>query len=68
MFIRTKQFTDLIGISEAELLSAYQQGEFYKSVRLPTMCYNGSGHSRRFKLAEVLKFREQLVKKGIIRN
>ena len=68
MFIRTKQFTDLIGISEAELLNAYQQGEFYESVKLPTMCYNGSGHSRRFKLSEVLKFREELVKKGFIKT
>lgn len=66
MFIRTKQFSDLIGISEGELIYAYQQGEFYKSVRLPTMLYNGLGNPRRFKLSEVLKFRNELIKKGVI--
>lgn len=66
MFIRTKQFSDLLGISEGELVYAYQQGEFYKSVRLPSMLYNGSGTPRRFKLSEVLKFRDELIKKGII--
>lgn len=60
MFIRTKQFAELLGISEGELVHCYQSGGRFKGLDLPESMYQYSGNSRRFRLGDAVAFAEKV--------